>query len=116
MPDQTAIFDPPLDLGIREIVETLSRENVETFESCQGGDGHAYPEPTVRFHGNRAEGFRAFSVAIQSGLSVSALRRIYTVQDGELEGPWWEMTFHVPPRAQELTNGLVHPDRHIPCT
>lgn len=102
-------FDPPLDDGIRQIVEALSTENVETFESCEGGEGHAYTEPTVRFHGGRAEGYRAFSVAIQAGLRVSSLRRIYTVSDGELEGPWWEMTFHAKgqPTDSNLTTGLT---------
>jgi hypothetical protein len=87
------IFDPPLDEGIREIVKVLSNENVETFESCEGGPGHAYLEPTVRFHGGKSEGFRAFAIASQNDLPVTSLRRIYLVQDGELEGPWWEMTF-----------------------
>ena len=31
---------------------------METFESCQGGAGHAYPEPTVRFFGEKAAGYR----------------------------------------------------------
>jgi len=52
-------FDPPLDEGIREIVRTLARNHVETFESWEGGTGHAYPEPTVRFEGGSAEGPRA---------------------------------------------------------
>jgi hypothetical protein len=86
-------FDPPLDAGIKRIVETLYKANVETFESCEGGDGHAYLEPTVRFHGDRSEGYRAFAIAIQSGLGVRELRRVYTVSGSELEGPWWEMTF-----------------------
>jgi hypothetical protein len=87
-------FDPPLDPGIRLAVEALNQGGVETFESCEGGPGHAYPEPTVRFHGDRAEGFRALSVAIRSGLPVSCLRRIWTVADGEPVGPHWELTLH----------------------
>jgi hypothetical protein len=86
-------YDPPLDVGIREIVETLAEENVETFESCGGELGHAYLEPTVRFHGDKAEGYRVFAVALNRGLRVTSLRRIYTVSGSELEGPWWEMTF-----------------------
>jgi hypothetical protein len=62
-------YDPPLDPGIRAAVETLCAAGVETFESCEGGHGHAYPEPTVRFHGQSAEGFRALSAAMQAGLS-----------------------------------------------
>lgn len=42
-------FNPPLDDGIREIVIVLVKNGVETFESCEGGPGHAFPEATVRF-------------------------------------------------------------------
>jgi len=45
------------------VVEVLMRNGVETFESCEGGEGHAFHEPTVRFHGSHAEGFRALSIA-----------------------------------------------------
>lgn len=86
-------YDPPLDPGIRRAVEVLGAAGVETFESCQGGPGHAYPEPTVRFHGDRSEGFRALAAAMQEGLPVVALRRVWTINDGEPAGPWWEMTF-----------------------
>ena len=86
-------YDPPLDEGIREVVETLAAGGVETFESCEGGDGHAYPEPTVRFHGDRAEGFRALAAALTAGLAVRDLRRVWPVIEKEPTGPWWEMTF-----------------------
>ena len=86
------------DPGIRREVEALRGAHVETFESCEGGPGHSCPEPTVLFCGDRSEGFRAFAVAIQAGLPVDALRRVWSVVDGELKGPWWEMTFRRPPR------------------
>lgn len=88
-------FEPPLDAGIAVAVAVLQAAGVETFESCAGGEGHAYPEPTVRFHGNRSEGFRALAAAVQGGLSVTALRRIWTMIDGEPTGPHWEMTLGV---------------------
>lgn len=87
------IYDPPLDRGIQEAVAILAGARIETFESCQGGAGHAYPVPTVRFYGNRGEGFRAFAAATQAGLRVAQLSRIWPVLDGEPTGPWWEMTF-----------------------
>jgi hypothetical protein len=82
-----------LDPGIAPYVHALIRGGVETFESCEGGEGHAYPEPTVRFHGNRAEGFRALAVAQTAGLPVGGLRRVWPIVDHEPTGPWWEMTF-----------------------
>lgn len=88
------VYDPPLDAGILKAVEILNGVGVETYESCEGGSGHAYPEPTIRFHGERSEGFRALAAAVQSGLRVSALRRVWTVLDGEPTGPTWEITFY----------------------
>ena len=85
-------FDPPLDEGIRAFVECLVGSGIETFESCQGGNGHAYTEPTVRFHGHRAEGYRAVAVALGAGFKVKELRRVWPLLDGELTGPYWEMT------------------------
>ncbi len=86
-------FDPPLDLGIRKAVEVLFQAGIETFDSCQGGQGHTYPEPTVRFHGDRSEGYRAYAAVLQAGLPVGGLKRVWSVVDDELTGPWWELTF-----------------------
>jgi hypothetical protein len=88
-----AIYDPPLDEGIRSYVQVLSSAGIETFESCEGGSGHAFPEPTVRFHGEKAEGFRALAVAQRAGLPVAELRRSWPVLDDEPTGPWWVLTF-----------------------
>src|SRR5947209_14537070 len=85
-----------LDAGIRRAVEALRNAGIETYESCQGGQGHPYAEPTIRFHGDHAEGFRALAVALRRGLRVSALRRCYEIINGEPHGPEWEMTFAVP--------------------
>ncbi len=86
-------YDPPLDRGIAPMVEALQAAGVETFESCEGGEGHAFPVPTVRFHGYRDEGFRALAVALLADLRVVALRRVWDVIDGEPTGPDWEMVF-----------------------
>jgi len=89
------VYDPPLDIGIARFVEILVEAGVETYESCEGGSGHAYPEPTVRFHGERGEGLRALSVALQNNLPVSGLKRVWRIIDGEPVGPTWEITFSV---------------------
>jgi hypothetical protein len=86
-------FEPPLDAGIRDAVGALRAGGVETFESCEGGPGHAFPEPTIRFHGDETEGYRAFTVAIRGGLKVLSLRRAWQVAGSDLVGPHWEMTF-----------------------
>jgi hypothetical protein len=91
---QISDFHPPLDPGIECQVVALRAAGIETFESCEGGHGHAYPEPTVRFHGDQSEGFRALAAALKSGLKVAAIRRAWPVIESEPTGPWWEMTFH----------------------
>lgn len=85
-----------LDPGIAAFVRALQEDGVETYESCQGGKGHCFFEPTIRFSGSQYEGYRAFAVAKMKGLPVSNLRRFWSVQDGELVGPQWEMTFSRP--------------------
>jgi hypothetical protein len=82
-----------LDTGIRREVEILFSNGVETFESCEGGKGHSFPEPTIRFHGNSAAGWKALQVAFDHALPVSALRREWCIIDGEPTGPTWAMTF-----------------------
>lgn len=74
-----------LDAGIRRAVRVLREAGVETFESCEGGLGHpenpggehAYPEPTVRFHGGDGAGWKALGVLLDHGLPVGALRRTW---------------------------------------
>lgn len=88
-----SISERPLDDGIKDAVILLQQNGVETFESCEGGMGHPFPEPTIRFHGDGSEGFRVLALAQKNGLRVDQLRRYYQVQDGEPTGPYWEVTF-----------------------
>jgi hypothetical protein len=84
---------PELDPGIAPYVDALREAGIETFESCDGGDGHAYAEPTVRFAGGREESFRALAVALQHRFPVQSVRRYWAAIDGEPCGPDWEITF-----------------------
>lgn len=92
------VFDPKelagIDPGIVRAVRLLRDAGVETFESCQGGAGHSFPAPTVRFGGNRAQGWKALSVALDYGLRVRWVRRYWRVTpEGEPTGPEWEIVF-----------------------
>jgi hypothetical protein len=91
-----------LDEGIKAAVMALREYGIETIESCQGGDGHAFPEPTVRFFGGKAEGYRALSIALQCGLRVAELRRVWPILDMEPTGPYWELTFTPESRINAL--------------
>ena len=59
-----------LDPGIRKAVERLQAEGIETFESCEGGTGHSFPEPTVRFYGTPEAGWRAVGICLAYGLPI----------------------------------------------
>jgi hypothetical protein len=84
--------DLDLDLGIRNAVLVLRSAGIETFESCQGGEGHAFPDPTIKFHGGAWAGYRAFAVAMEHGLPVLRMQQV--------QGPWWELVFRTTtPRA-----------------
>ena len=60
-------------------VERLQASGIETFESCEGGPGHAYTEPTVIFHGIPEAGWRAVGICLAYGLPIMSLRRIWNV-------------------------------------
>lgn len=102
MLDELATFEPATDMGldpgIRRYVLILRSGGIETFESCEGGSGHAFPDPTIKFHGNAWEGFKAISVAMSHGLPVLSVRLVWDVYDGMPHGPWWEMTFRTTDR------------------
>lgn len=93
--EELATIDPQ----IAPVVRILLQGGVETFESCQGGPGHAFPEPTVRFHGQLEAGFRALAIAICHNLPVCSLRQYWDVTDKVPVGPNWEMTFSPPSRT-----------------
>src|SRR5213596_2261388 len=82
-----------VDPGIRAAVRVLREAGVETFESCEGGEGHAYTEPTVRFSGGKGAGWHALSVLIALDFPIGDLRRTWPYIYGELTGPYWEVTF-----------------------
>lgn len=84
-----------LDPLVKPLVKILMDHGVETFESCEGGEGHSYAEPTIRFSGSRSAGWHALNIAQCHGLPVGALRRVWPLVDHEPTGPYWEMTFRV---------------------
>lgn len=82
-----------LDPGIASAVELLRSVGVETVESCEGGEGHTWEHPTVRFSGAQFAGWEVLGAAQRLGLNVLALKRVWSVVDGEPTGPEWELEF-----------------------
>jgi hypothetical protein len=83
-----------LDVGIEKAVRLLQKDGIQTFESCEGEKGHAFPEPTIRFHGTPEAGWRAVGICLAYGLPILALRRTWYVLDAnEPTGPHWEIAF-----------------------
>ena len=83
-----------LDRWMRYAVLVLHRGGIQTYESCQGGRGHAFPEPTIRFEGTQEDAFRAARIARANGLPAHHLRRFWRLNDEGAELPAWELTFH----------------------
>jgi hypothetical protein len=93
-PPPSAPVPGRLDRGIKTAVEILQTSGIETFESCEGGPGHAFTEPTIRFHGTPEAGWRALGVCLSHGLPILCLRRVWYVLDSnEPTGPKWEIVF-----------------------
>ena len=44
----------PVDAGIVRAVRILRSAGIPTYESCEGGEGHAFAEPTIKFGGVKA--------------------------------------------------------------
>jgi hypothetical protein len=90
-------WSTPVDLGIVRAVKVLLDAGIECFESCEGGEGHAFTEPTVRFHGEIGDGWRALASCQDYDLPVLELRRYWAISGhGEPCGPEWEIVFRRP--------------------
>lgn len=88
-------FYPALDAGIRFAVRVLHAAGLETCQSCQGGKGHAYFEPTIDMisTGDDAEGFRALAALQSHGLPVSEIAIAWPVRHGLPYERLWRITF-----------------------
>jgi hypothetical protein len=76
-------------------VKILQAAGVETFESCEGGPGHAYTEATIKFSGSKVSaGWHALGVCLDHGLPVRRLSRTWDILDVHIPtGPYWEIVF-----------------------
>ena len=94
-----APHDWVLDKGISRAVCILQAAGVETFESCEGGEGHAFSLPTIRFSGTQRCGHLALGIAMKRCWPVNHLRRYWSVIENEVTGPYWELEFWKKPEC-----------------
>lgn len=85
-----------LDAGIRFAVRVLHAAGFETCQSCQGGLGHSYPEPTVETTAlaDDSSGFGALAALQEYGLPVAAVAIVWPVRNGLPYEKNWRVTFY----------------------
>ena len=88
----------PVDLGIVRGVKILKDAGFTTIESCEGGKGHYYAEPTIQFVGSHATGWAAMAELMTYGLPIRRLGQMWTFDhsygQGHPTGPEWFITFY----------------------
>jgi hypothetical protein len=85
-----------LDAGIRFAVRVLHAAGFETCQSCQGGKGHPYPDPTIEMvsTGDDAMGFGALAALQAYGLPVADISIRWPVRNGLPYERLWAITFY----------------------
>lgn len=84
-----------IDLGVRFAVKVLHAAGIETCQSCQGGAGHSYPEPSIDLpaRGDDADGFGALAALQAYGLPVFAVHLVWSVRNGVPYEKLWRIVF-----------------------
>lgn len=85
-----------IDAGVRFAVKVLHAAGIKTGQSCQGGAGHSYPEPTVDLMTDGADdalGFAALAALRAYGLPVSSAALMWNVVGSRPDGPLWRISF-----------------------
>ena len=90
-----------VDEGIKKIVEILNKHGFDTWESCQGGQGHCFELPTVRFWGSEFDLIRAHRICENYSLNINQVSRIYRtvgISTGDTDfcpkGTVWDVPFN----------------------
>lgn len=104
-----------LDEGIREAVVVLNKYGFKTFESCEGGNGHCYDVPTVRFLGNEFALVRAYELCRIHRMNVCEAKRVYRktsvysdVTNGLAIGENWDRPFNELTFAIHSKTGTIY--------
>lgn len=92
-----------LDERIRDAVMVLREAGVDTFASCQGGPGHMFRLPTIRFQGDEWAARLAIRVLAKNGYAADEVRH-YLADEylSKLSDEFWEITL-----APEITQARL---------
>lgn len=74
-------FSEYIDPLILPAVEILNSHGFDTYESCQGGEGHCTPYPFVKFNGDEYDLIKAFEVCQCYRLAVYEAKRVFIKED-----------------------------------
>ncbi len=66
-----------LDKGIKDAVILLNNYGFETFESCESGNGHCMPDPTIKFYGDEFDCIRAYELCLHYHYDVLEVKRVF---------------------------------------
>jgi hypothetical protein len=81
-----------VDPEITAAVHALADYEINTFSSCQGGDGHPCAMPEILFHGDEAAGLYAVWLLEAQGFRVWELSRHWDLDHGLPRQPFWRVT------------------------
>lgn len=89
-----------IDPGIASAVRALDFYGIETFESCQGGEGHSAEKPSIWFRGDDHAGLWAVWLLSSLKFKVEELSRHWNPDHGVPREPFWKV---------ELSPGGMNP-------
>ena len=81
-----------IDPEIAAAVHALADYEIDTFSSCQAGEGHPCTMPEILFHGDEAAGLYAVWLLEAQGFRVWELSRHWDLDHGLPRQPFWRVT------------------------
>lgn len=80
-----------VDPEIAAALHALADYEIDTFSSCQGGDGHTCLMPEILFHGDENAGLYAVWLLEAGGFRVWDLSRHWDLDHGLPRVPFWRV-------------------------
>ena len=81
-----------IDPEIVAALHALADYEIDTFSSCQGGEGHTCTMPEILFLGDDAAGLYAVWLLEAAGFRVWELSRHWDLDFGLPRAPFWRVT------------------------